>query len=391
MAMSSKPLHVIFLATLPPTSSTIIGRTLPLAFELKKRGHNATIITLGKIADTTENSSIPIIVAGPSFRDGNNKPNIFQLLSRYFKGKNGLKNALLNQKPDLIVLVKPHPQNFFAIKNSTTPIVFDSDDDEAMSSRSNFLERNWLKRLDKKSALKSQVITACSPYLVEQYKKICPDKLVDFLPTAIPETTPGTPINLRRYFGLPPDAQIILYLGSLALSSGHRIDQIFDVWNELSTGNLKLNLILAGDGIDAEKLLAQAKKLSNTNRIHFFGRFDNANSEDFARQADLLIDPVDNSLANQAKSSSRTMLALKSGTPIVTGNVGIRKILLPETIHAWTLFDPTKPETLVECIKYNLTNNAKQQFMQATDGLWKQWTWEVIGAKFSSLIEGLNP
>ncbi|MDO8512163.1 MAG: glycosyltransferase [bacterium] len=387
--MSLKPLRVTFLATLPLNSSTIVGRTIPLALELKKRGHEVNLITLGKIMDAPESSLIPTTIAGPSFRDGAKKPNIFKLLLRYLAAKKGLRDAVQKQNPDLIVLVKAHPQNFSAIKKITTPIILDSDDDEGHSSRSNALERMWLNHINKKAATKSQLITACSPYLVEQYKKISLNKPIELIPTAIPESTQNESINLRRYFDLGADSQIILYLGSLAISSGHRVDQILNAWNELSIGNLKLHLILAGDGIDADKIRAQAKLLSNSNRIHFFGRFQSNNSEDFARQANLLIDPIDNSIANQAKSSSRTMLALKSGTPIITGDVGIRKLLLPESIHSWTLYDPNQPETLIKCIKYGLTDEAKRKFTQATDGLWKQWTRDTIGAKFSSLIEGL--
>ena len=388
--MSSKPLRISFVATLPLNSSTIVGRTIPLALELKKRGHDVNLITLGKITDTQENSLIPTTIAGPAFRDGAKKPNIFKLLSRYFAAKKGLREAVQKHNPDLIVLVKAHPQNFSAIKKYDAPIILDSDDDEGHSSRSNIVEKMWLNRVNKEAAVKSQIITACSPYLVNQYKKILPNKQIDLIPTAIPESTQNESINLRRYFDLSADTQIILYLGSLAISSGHRVDQILNTWNELSTGNLKLHLILAGDGIDADKIRAQAKLLSNSNRIHFFGRFQSTNSEDFARQANLLIDPIDNSIANQAKSSSRTMLALKSGTPIITGNVGIRKLLLPEAIHAWALYESEKPETLVKCIKYGLTDEAKRVFSQATEGLWKQWTWDTIGAKFSSLVEGIN-
>lgn len=388
--MSLKPLRVTFLATLPLNSSTIIGRTIPLAKELKKRGHLVNIITLGKIIDTTEDTSIPSVVAGPTFRNNDGKPNVFKLLSRYFAAKKGLNVAVKKQGQDVIVLVKAHPQNFAAIKNLPTAIVLDSDDDESHSSRSNFVERTWLKRINKNAAKKSTLITACSPFLVEQYKKICPNKTIEFIPTAIPEAVATTPINLRRYFDLPPESQIVLYLGSLAISSGHRVDQLLNAWNELSSSNLKLHLILAGDGIDTEKIRAQAKQLSNNNRIHFFGRFDSENSEDFARQANLLIDPIDKSIANQAKSSSRTMLSLKSGTPIITANVGIRKILLPTSIHHWALYEPDSQETLVKCIKYGLTDEAKNIFTESTKNLWQQWTWEVIGAKFSSLLEGIK-
>ena len=387
ITMSSKPLRVTFLATLPPNSSTIVGRTIPLAKEVQKYGHSVSLITLGKTIDNVESIGIPTTIVGPSFRDGVNKPNPVKLVSRYFTATTGLRRAIESNKTDVIVLVKPHPQNYNAIKNLSIPFILDSDDVESHTSRSNFLERAWLNRIDKNATRKSNLVTACSPYLVEHYKKMCPGKTVELIPTGIPKEGMADKINLRRYFDIADDAQILLYLGSLAISSGHRVDQIFNIWNEISTSNLKLHLILAGDGIDADKIHAQSKLLSNNNRIHFFGRFDSGSSENFARQATLLIDPIDDSVGNQAKSSSRAMLALKTGTPIISGNVGIRKFLLPDTIHNWALYDTNKPTALVEAVKYGLSEDAHTVFARETQGLWQQWTWEVIGAKFNSLIE----
>lgn len=385
--MSSQPLRIVFLATLPPNSSTIVGRTIPLALELQKKGHQVSLVTLGKISAAKENSPIPVIIAGPAFRDGTRKPNIFTLVSRYYAAKKGLTAAVRAQQPDLIILVKPHPQNFAAVKKINIPFVLDSDDDEASSSRSSFIEKIWLKRINKNAARKAHLISACSPFLVEQYQKLRPGKNIAFIPTGLSETATTNNTDLRRYFGIAADAQIILYLGSLSLSSGHRLDQFFNVWNELSTGNLKLHFIAAGDGIDAEKIIKQTKLLSNNNRIHFFGRFAAADAENFARQANLLIDPVDNSIANQAKSSSRALLALKTGTPIITAGTGMKKVLLPENIHQLFFYEPLSPDMLVKAIKFGLTPEARDRFSTATQGLWKQWTYAEIGAKFSSLIE----
>jgi glycosyltransferase involved in cell wall biosynthesis len=388
--MCSKQIRVTFLATLPLNSSTIIGRTIPLATELQKRGHDVNLITLGKTTDISENQSIPTKIAGPTFRIDSKKPYFFQLISRYVSAKNGLRLALNEQETDVVVLVKPHPQNYSAIKKIPVPFILDSDDEEKYSSRTNYLEKVILGSIDKHASKKSQLITACSPFLVAKYKQICPNKPVEFIPTAISNETSTDFLDLRRYFDLDSNSQIILYLGSLSISSGHRIDQILNIWNEISTQNLKLHLILAGDGIDADIIRARAKLLSNNNRIHFFGRFDNNLADCFTRQANLLVDPVDNSITNQAKSSSRTLQALKNGTPIVTGNVGIRNLLIPESLHNWALYDPNNPITLVNNIKYGLTDEAKTIFRDNTKDNWKQWTWDVVGAKFSSLIEELT-
>lgn len=385
--MSSKPLRVTFLSSLPLESSTIIGRVIPLAAELQKNGHLVKLITLGKFRATPANLPVPAIIAGPAFRDTNNKPNYFKLMARYFSAKKGLRQAITAAEPNVIVLVKPHPQNYSAVKNIAIPVVLDSDDDERYSSRSNWFEKILLESINKRAARKAKLITACSPYLVERYKQICPAIPAEFIPTVISENTPPESLDLRRYFGLTADAQILLYLGSLAVSSGHRVDHILTVWNEISAVNSKLHLIFAGDGIDEDIIRSQVKYLSNNNRIHFFGRFQSNQAESFARQANLMADPVDNSFANQAKSSSRVLLALKTGTPVMTGNVGIRSMFVPKTARDLFFYETNNPQTLAAKINFGLTPEARQHFVTATHDCWRQWTWNTIGAKFSALLE----
>jgi len=214
-------MRVTFLATLPPQSSTIIGRTIPLARELQRHGHKAQIITLG---EQSKNDSFPIVCAGPSFRNSSKKPNKLELISRYFSGKKGLTNALHAQNTDVIVLVKPHPQNYAAIKGINTPIVLDADDDEVYASRLSFLEQKFMRNIEERSAKKAKLVTCCSESLVEKYKSQFSDKQIEFIPNGISKIKSEKNINLREKFSIADDEQVMLYIGALAISSGHRIE-----------------------------------------------------------------------------------------------------------------------------------------------------------------------
>jgi len=382
-------MRVTFLATLPPQSSTIIGRTIPLANELQRHGHQARIITLGK--QQNEKFNVPIVCAGPSFRDSSKKPNKVDLISRYFLGKKGLTNALYAQNADIVVLVKPHPQNYAAVKKLNVPIILDTDDDEVYASRLSSLEQKFMQNIEKNSAEKATLISCCSQFLVEKYSTNFPNKQVEFIPNGISKIKTEKNINLRQKFSIPDDEQIMLYIGALAISSGHRIDLVLSAWKKISQENPKLHFILAGDGIDEQTIRAQAAKLSDPDRIHFLGRFDNEMSQNLALQANVIIDPVDDSQANQAKSSSRALLGLITGIPVVSGNIGIRKNILPYKTQNWALYNIQNINSMTDSIKYSLTNTAHEQFSKEAADAWKQWTWEQIGVKFSSLLENIIP
>jgi glycosyltransferase involved in cell wall biosynthesis len=381
-------MRVTFLATLPPQSSTIIGRTIPLANELQRHGHKAQIITLGE--QQNEQSNVPIICAGPPFRDSFKKPNKIDLISRYFSGKKGLINALYAQKADVVVLVKPHPQNYAAIKKLNVPVVLDADDDEVYVSRLSFFEQKLMQNIENNSAKKAGLILCCSQFLVDKYSTNFPNKKVEFIPNGINKVTTEKNINLREKFSIAPDEQIMLYIGALAITSGHRVDLIFSAWKKISQENPKLHFVLAGDGVDEQKIRAQASSLPEANRIHFLGRFDNEMSQNLAAQANILIDPIDDSRANEAKSSSRALLGIVTRIPVVSGNIGIRKNIIPYKTQNWTLYNTQNINSMTDSIKYSLTKTAQEQFAKEAEEAWKQWTWEKIGAKFTSLLESLT-
>lgn len=387
--MGFKSLRVAFVATLPLNSSTIVGRTIPLVRSTLKNGHEATLVTLHNPDSIPKVSSVPTIVAGPPFRISNKKPSKLELLKKYSSAKKGISRVLENLQPEIVVMVKPHPQNYSPLKNLSVPIILDSDDVESSSSRSSFLEKAILNSINKKAAHKASLITACSPFLVEHYKKIDNQKRVELVPTAIVLDHSLQGPDLRRYFDLPEESKIMLYIGSLALSSGHRIDHIFKAWETLAEKNENLHFVIAGDGIDSDSVRLNASRLKNAKRIHFFGRFDNAHSQNFAQQSDVLIDPVDNSIANLAKSSSRTLLSIKTGVPIVTARTGIRKVFLPKELKNDFFYDPEKPETIANATAFALTPSAKEEFKNKTNNAWQKWTWDAIGANFSAYIESL--
>lgn len=381
-------MNVLFLATLPPESSTIVGRTLPLATALKSRGHDVRLLTLGDLPHSSGMyDGIPVTIAGPSLRgDTSARPPLSQTLRRFWAGRAGLTQAAVPLHPACVILVKPHPQNVSIAQKISCPVILDVDDDERWALRLRFPERWLMEYVERRAASRAALVTACSPALVERYRHELHARQVEYVPTGITPSTAAAP-DLRRMFRLPPEAKIILYIGSLAVSSGHRVDQLLAAWDALAANDPNLHLVCAGGGIHAEGIQAQAASLRLGARVHFSGRYKAEEAQGLVKQATLLVDPVDNTAAARAKSSSRMLLALLTGVPIVAGDVGIRRDMLPSPCRSKALYAPGNPVSLLTALRYGLTPAAREQFSKATRDSWQRWSWETVGTTFAALVE----
>lgn len=380
-------MNILFLATLPPDRPTMVGRVLPLAREVQRHGHTVRVITLGAENGSSVLSDIPVDVVGPTLREGSSKrPPLTTTFDRLRMGTLALEHAIARTPADAIVLCKPHPQNVNALRNTDVPVILDADDDERWASRLSFFERWYMGHTEKKAVRRADLVTACSPYLVTRYTRQLRGKKVALLPTGIDEQEEPAP-DIRKTIGLPKETPIILYIGSLALSSGHRIDLLLNIWDSIAESHPDLCLVFAGDGIHQDVINAQARNCRYGNRIHFLGRYAAGAAAGLARQASLLVDPVDSTKTSEAKSSSRVLLALRTGVPVIAGDVGIRRMLLPSSVHVWTLYSPDNPDQFRASIHHGLTPEARNEFERAARGTWEQWSWKHLGEQFVRLCE----
>lgn len=397
-------MRILFVTALPKERSSFLGRTFPLARAVHQAGHAVEILTLsGRTAPPFEHhetrEGVSIRTCGPNVRATSvQTPTISEVARRYRLGRQALSKALAAQTADVVVLAKPQLQNTpptlaFARVNRI-PLVLDADDFEPAASRFPALVRWAMRALDRRAARRAAAISACSPFLVRHYRRLNPTASVELLPTSI-EVPPAHPAaRLRERLGIPADAKILLYAGSLSLSSAHRVDQLLVAFAQLKgeTTKTRAHLVIAGDGLHEKHLRSLADSLfPPPSPIHFLGRFAPPEDIALAKQADLLVDPVDGSVTAEAKSSHRVMLALATGTPIIAGNVGIRPFLLPRSLHQDALYDPGDPRALAKGLERGLNPEYRVRFQEQTAGLIDQWTSEAIGRRFVSLLESLAP
>lgn len=395
-------MRVLFVAALPPERSSIIGRILPLAREVRVAGHGhaVEVLTLsgahrGRYRERQEIDGVRLRTVGPALRATDDAhPNPLTVLPRFFQGQAALARALSTVKADVVVLAKPQPQNTFPVlswaERTSVPLIVDLDDRETEASRLPTIVRSALAHLETQAIEHAAVVTAASPALVEYARSIRPTTRVEFLPTGlrIPATIPSA--HLKERLNLPPDAAIILYVGSLSIASGHRVDALLEAFNASLEAAPTAHLVLAGDGIDAEPLRRQAESSPARDRIHFLGRFTPPWDFALAKEATLLVDPVDRSLTNEAKSSHRVLLALATGTPVVAGAVGIRPLFLPSALHTVCLYNPDTPGELRAALLRGLNAGLREQFREQSRDLIQQWTWDVLGKQFVQILESLK-
>ncbi|TSC62682.1 MAG: hypothetical protein G01um1014106_600, partial [Parcubacteria group bacterium Gr01-1014_106] len=396
--------------------SSMVGRILPLAEEVGAAGHTVDVLTLSGSEQspyTTEahyGEHVTLRTVGPSLRATQAaQAGFFTTVKRFFAGRTALFNALTQYSADIIVLAKPQLQNTSPVlaiaQERGIPLLLDVDDDEVRSSRIPIVLRGYVAGLEARAIRAAAAVTAASPALVEHVREHRPDVRTELFPTGIRIPSVIRQARLRERLHLSPDAKILLYVGSLSISSGHRVDLLLEAFSELVQSSPDVHLVLAGDGIDAEKLRTMAHTLfpgshANGNvrvggypipeRIHFLGRFTPPEDIALAREANLLVDPVDHNPANIAKSSHRVLLALATGTPIIAGNIGIRPILLPPALHRMCLYDPHTRGSLHDAIVRSLNDGTMRlHFQQQTVGRVDQWTWPMLRGKFVQILESV--
>ncbi len=391
---------VLFVCALPPERSSVIGRLLPLALAAHEAGHTVSVLTLSgstrpPFASTEDRFGVALNLVGPNIRaTERSSPGFGETLVRFLAGLRALDRSLRSTQADVLVLCKPQLQNttpaLAAARRMRCPLLLDVDDLEAEASRAPHVVGWVLRTLEAKAARAASVITCASPFLVDRFRSLHRTARVELLPTGI-EPRPTSPVHFRERLGIPREEKLILYVGSLSLSSGHRVDALLEAFERFmsSPSAPPARLILAGDGLDEHELRARAARSPHAARIRFLGRFTPPLDLALAREADLLVDPVDRTPSNEAKSSHRTMLALATGTPIVAGDVGIRRTLLPPALHEPCLYNPADPGALPAALARGLADDFAPYFRAASEGRITRCTWNALGAQFCSLLDDL--
>lgn len=339
-------MRVTFLLTQSLESPSGLGRYWPLAKEMARLGHQVLILALHHHFQELEQTRL--------FQDGVEVRYVGQMhvlkqgnVKSYFGPARLIRVAALAayrltvhalQSPaDVYHLGKPHPMNgvaaLFLRLLRKRPVYLDCDDYEAASNR---FGSGWQRRVvaffEDRLPLIAAGITVNTHFVRRRLEALnFPADRIVHVPNGVDrERFSGLREQdveaLRQRLGIA-GRPVVLYLGSLSLSN-HAVDLLLEAFCQASSSVPEAVLLLVGGGEDYQMLQARAAELSLGERVRFLGRVPPDQAPLYYRLADLSVDPVRDSQAEQARSPLKLFESLVCGTPVVTGDVGDRGEIL---------------------------------------------------------------
>ncbi len=369
----------------------MLGRVLPLAEALAARDHNVHV--LGLQSDNAMPSAITFHTVGhePFVREAHGKIRYSGMHLLFTMSNAAMRTTwqLYRIAPHVIVIVKPLPQNTFGVWlyrvfRPRVKVVLDADDFELTANvLTSFTQRAVLHVCARLAVRLSSYIVVATPFLSDHFTSLAGGKKpVELLITgySLPRTLPVTQ---------PVLVPTILYIGSVSQSSGHRVDLLPQVLAEVRKKIPTAKLLIAGDGDDMEPLKETFVKQGLAAAVTWHGRFSAEQIPGLVASCSVLIDPVDASITQRAKSSSRVALALAYGKVVITSNVGVRGKLLPfDWQQAW-FAEPGNAmayaAAIVTALNFPLTPTQQSALRQQAT----QYTWENLAHQYEVILNTL--
>ncbi len=143
---------------------------------------------------------------------------------------------------------------------------------------------------------------------------------------------------------IPPGEPIVLYLGGLM--AGRGLEQLVDAMALVKRGQL----VLLGEGVLADALLARAAGVGVSHRVHLLAPVPSAEVVEYAASATVGVSPIVPSCLNYRYSLPNKLFQyMAAGIPVVASDfVQVREIV--EDAACGLLVDTTRPAEMAEAI-----------------------------------------
>ncbi|MEO6077331.1 MAG: glycosyltransferase [Candidatus Andersenbacteria bacterium] len=389
-------MKIAFATTQSLVQSTLIGRIIPIAKELAKN-NEVTVLVHEEVVSSPHPSPLPIRGEG-KLRIVPIGHNPFTRTEHGKKRKRGfalawllLKNAitamrkLIALQPDVIIIVKPLPENTLAVALAkpflkTKKILLDVDDFELFANVvSSLPERAVLHWSERKASKLAQHIITATPFLTDHMKAL--RQAQGKLSKSIPVTMIPTGYSYNGALS-EKKSHTISYIGSISTSSGHLVMMLPEILQKVRVSILDVNMLIAGSGDDEIALKKAFQDLGLDSAVTWFGRFSDKDIPEIISKTAIIVDPIDASIVNRAKSSFRAMVAVSSGTPIVTSNIGIRGEIIPEQFHDQFFAASANSSEYAEKIIPLLQNPLSRQDSDILQQKSKEYTFERLASTY---------
>jgi glycosyltransferase involved in cell wall biosynthesis len=396
-------MKIVFLLTQDLESPSGLGRYLPLAKELSRRGYGVKVLALHPDFESLDQKKFVVngfevdYVAPMHVKKRLNSKTYysgFKLLGITFKATWALFNGASGSSPDLIYLGKPHPMNgiagYFASRLLGKPLYLDCDDDEAGSS---VFQASWQRQVviffERWLPQKAAVISSNTYQTLDRLRAIVGnDKKMVYLPNGVDrerfqnagDISVG---NLSEKLNLK-NTKVILYVGSMGLLH-HQVDILIAAFKLIQADYPEARLLLVGGGEDYDKLIKQAQLMGSTKEIIFIGRVSSHEVVSYYRLAAVSVDPVADNPAARGRAPLKMFESWAVGTPFITADVGDRRLLAGDPPAALVV-QPGDPVDLAQGIKLilkdpELANTLARRGLERVE----EFYWDKIASKIDWL------
>ena len=336
-------LHILMVTDIPFDTGSWIGRYMPLAVYLGRKGYRISVLMpshnpkrAGYILPNTEN--VFVYETGRSFfkKIHQGRKNY----STFILGRIGLQNIirsvvlLLRLNPDVMIICKPLPvagiAGLFFKFFKRGKVILDCDDAEiAINSLGSGLQRGIINIFENFLPRVSNMVLVNTEYNLSRIKKMRPasDK-IHYIPNGVDVMRFSSISSVRIADKKNEGNKIVLYYGDLSFTSGHNVDILLKAFKIFLSKYPLANLLIIGDGKDEGALKDFAKQLGLENKIVWKGRIYPEEVPNYVAACDVVVDPVKDVLSNRARSPIKIVEAMYLGKPVVTSDVGDRKKIL---------------------------------------------------------------
>lgn len=338
-------MKLAFLLTQSLESPSGLGRYLPLAKELSRRGHTVDIFALhpniqALASRSLEQDGVRVHYVAPMHvrKVGDQKlyypPH--RMVGIAAAGAWQLSRAALSTQADLIYIGKPHPMNSLAGLAAKylrgKPIFLDCDDYEAASG--NFgagWQRAVVSFFERRIPRQARLVTTNTRFLQEKLISWgAPAGRVFYLPNGVDRGRFQTPdparlSALRQRLDLE-GRPVVLYLGSMSLAN-HAVDLLLEAFARLLAACPQAVLLMVGGGEDLQRLQRQSQALGIEPAVRWAGRVPSEQAVNYYHLAQVSVDPVHDNDACRGRSPLKMFESWACGTPFVSAAVGDREAL----------------------------------------------------------------
>lgn len=418
-------MKIVFATTQSLAGSTMIGRVLPLARHFASQ-HRVTVLALREANIARRRASptgtgktpgvsppTPGVEEAPVFparrpvtwfvgiepfrrtNSGKQRLHGLALITNMLAAALRTTWQLLRLRPDCVIIIKTLPHNVLGaylykkMLRGRARVIIDVDDFELLANTVTSLDQraaiHWAERAA--VSLADHIVTV-TPFLTDHFEQLARQQnvLITMIPTGVESSYKLQTAN----YSLKPT---ILYLGSLSIASGHRVDLLPAILEHVRRQVPDAHLTIAGSGDDEQRLRRALTERQLTGAVTWHGRFklptpdgQPGNLLALLQTAAVIVDPIDNSVVARAKSSFRVAVAAAVGLPCVTSNIGIRPYFLLPSLRDRSFARPGDPTSyaakIVSFLREPLTDAERSSLTAHT----QQYSWDRLAAAYQKII-----